>query len=565
MARMKVATYLTRALEQEGVRFAFGIHGSALSHLIDQVTHDSGIVPILTRHEEGAAFMADGYARFSRTLGVCWGTSGPGTTNLLTGLATSLVDAVPVLAIGGQVPTGNFHRGAFQESTSTGVDSVALLRSVTKFAEMVQTPAQVPVLLKRALRAALTGRRGPTALVIPRDCMVAEIEGPPPPVFSYRVGNRCYDSRMVGRAAKLLAASARPMILAGTGISMSNANRELVNLAESLGSAVATTPKAKGCFPEDHPLSLGVLGLGGNPSASRFLIEEADLLLAVGTSLGQIETLDFHPRFEKLQLLHADIDPEEIGKNFPVEVGLVGDAQVILRELSVALHYLDSPGPKPTRLAALETFGKRVPRTIDAHLADSDAVPILPQRAIVELRRILPRDAVVFWDSGNHNLWGVHYFAAYEPRTFTFSPNFGAMGYGVAACIGAKLALPERVVVSVCGDGGFLMNGTEVSVAAEYGLHVIWVVLDNHALGMVHQGDRANLGRASGGLIRTADIAGMARGLGAHATRVRDAASLRDRMREALDRPGPSVVVVDIDPEQIPPIPMLRPELREPR
>lgn len=559
---MKIVHFLTRLLEREGVRHVFGIHGSALSALIDEVTHESDITPILVRHEEGGAFMADGYARFSGTLGVCWGTSGPGTTNLLTGLATSYTDAVPVLAITGQVPVNAFYRGAFQESTSSGVDSICLLRGVTKFAEMITHPEQAPVLIKKALRLAQTGRKGPTALVVPRDVWGAEVETFVPNAYSYRVGNRCFDIKWVARAAELLAKAERPLILAGTGVSFSNANQELIRIAAELGAAVVTTPKAKGCFPEDHELSLGVLGLAGHPSAARFFLEEADLVLAVGSSLGQISTLDFHPRLGELPLVQVDIDPHEIGKNYPVKIGLVGDAQVVLRELARALAPLPRPSPTSRKREYIASYKAANPRVRDPELLLRDTDPILPQRAIVDLRAVLPRDAIVFMDSGNHTLWGIHYFEAYEPRTFTLSPNFGAMGYGVAASVGAQLACPERVVVSICGDGGFLMNGMEVSTAVNHGIPVIWVVLNNASLGMVYHGDRVNLGRDSGGLIRDVDLVSVARGLGAAATRVSTSEGLKAAVRRALSDRVPSLIDVTIDPDQVPPTPQLRPELR---
>lgn len=560
---MKVAQYLARALEQEGLRYIFGIHGSPLVPLVDYLEHESPITPILVRHEEGGAFMADGYARFSGTLGACWGTSGPGTTNLLTGLATSLTDAVPVLAIAGQVPTASFYKGAFQESTASGVDSVVLLKAVCKFAEMATHPAQVPVLVKKALRLAMTGRRGPTALVLPADLLATDIEATPPPVYSYRVGNRCFDRKMVGRAAALLTRARRPAILAGTGVSISGANAELVRLSELLGAGVATTPKAKGCFPEDHGNSVGVLGLAGHPSASRFLLDQADVILAIGTSLGQVSTNNFDPRFERKVLIHLDVEPEEIGKNFPVELGLVGDAQVILRELIEAVTEL--PGRSrvvAARRRRIRRFKEVEPRFFDPHLLDADTCPIYPQRAIRELRRALPRDAILFWDSGNHNLWGVHYFDTYAPKTFTYSPNFGAMGYGVSACIGAKLARPDQVVVSVCGDGGFLMNGMEVSTAVNYGVPVIWVVLNNHSLGMVYQGHKALAGRTAGGRIQDVDICSLSRGLGAQACRASTADELAESLRRAIASERPTVIDVEIDAEQVPPIPMLRPELK---
>lgn len=557
----RVAAFLSDYLEQEGVRYLFGIHGSPITPFLDHITHESSIRPIQVRHEEGAAFMADGYARFSDHPGVCLGTSGPGTTNLLTGLASAYMDSVPVLAITGQVPTPNFHRGAFQESTSGGVDSVSLLKSVTKFAEMAVQPEHVPVLIQKALRESLTGRPGPAALVIPKDCFEKEIDAEIPPVYSYRVHNRPFDRRMVARASDLFLEAKRPVFLVGAGLNISQGNRELMRLAEQFWLPVATTPKGKGAFPEDHPLSLGVFGLGGHPTAHRYLLEEADLILAVGTSLGQISTNNFDPRLKERALIHIDASVSEIGKNFPVDLGLVGDAQVILRELQEALRGRPVPTPVPRRKLEMDAFFQRIPRFIEPERMWVDSDPVRPQRILRSLRENLERDAIVFWDSGNHTLWGIHYFPAYEPRTFTYSPNFGAMGYGVNACIGAALACPERTVVSVCGDGGFLMNGMEVNTAVNAQVPVIWVVLNNQRLGMVVQGDKIAKGRSSGGQILHADLVQVARGLGAQAERISNPDAFEEALLRARSRRLPTVLDVTIDPEEIPPIPPLRPEV----
>ncbi|MBI3890312.1 MAG: thiamine pyrophosphate-binding protein [Candidatus Wallbacteria bacterium] len=331
------AETLIRYLEREDVRYVFGMPGSPLGALFEAF-NGSSIRPVLVKHETCAAFIADGYARFSGKIGVCIGTTGPGVTNLVTGVATALGDGVPLLVLTGQVPTGVFGRGAFQEATTATFSASELLRPVTKMSEMVIEPSLLPRLLRRALRMAQTGKTGPVALNFPANVLSAQVtDDCPDSPFDYRTKNRTFDRRMVLKAAKVLLKAQRPVILAGSGVGVSGAEEELRLLSEELSIPVATTPKAKGCFPDDHPLALGIFGFAGHPRADRYVHREADMVLVAGSSLGQWETDNFAESLTGKTLVQIDIDPTEIGKNYPIEVGLQGDAQVILKELRFAV------------------------------------------------------------------------------------------------------------------------------------------------------------------------------------------------------------------------------------
>ncbi|MBI2945872.1 MAG: thiamine pyrophosphate-binding protein [Candidatus Wallbacteria bacterium] len=558
---MKLATSgadtLIRYLEQEGVRYVFGMPGSPLGPLFDRL-HDSGVKPILIKHETCAAFIADGYARFSGRIGVCIGTTGPGVTNLVTGVATAFADGIPLLVITGQVPTTVFGKGAFQESTTSTFGATELLRSVTKMSEMVIEASLLPRLLKRALRLAQTGKTGPVALNFPVNVLAATVtddvhESP----YDYRTRNRPFDRRMVARGAKALMAAEKPVILAGSGVSASGAEAELLALAEQLRIPVATTPKAKGCFPEDHPLSLGIFGFAGHPRADRYVQREADLVLVAASSLGQWQTDNYCEALEGKALVQIDIDAAELGKNYPIQVGLQGDAQVVLKELrySIERELNKQPaGARRPRDSALEALKREVPRFVDESQMFSTATPLAPQCVMRELRLALPRDTIVFFDTGAHMIWGLHYFDAYVPKTFVLSSGLCTMGYGLAAAIGAKLAVPERTVVSVVGDGCFLMQGMEVHTAVEYGVPVVWVVMNNNELGMVAQGQAGAFGRSTCATYRTpVNFAALARELGAEGFRVERPEELRRTIDRALATGRPSVIDVVIDPAQRPP------------
>jgi acetolactate synthase-1/2/3 large subunit len=550
----KAAEYLVEALADAGVRYIFGVIGGAVVPLFTATVGRRAQI-VMAKHEAGAAFMADGYARASGGLGACVGTSGPGATNLLTGVAAAYADSIPIVVLTGQVATKAFGKGALQESSTEGADIVEVFKQVTRYSTLAFRADRLPSIWHKALRMALGARPGPVHLSIPADVQEQAIQTPVK-VTPAAHRTRTYDRAAIKQAALQLLRARRPAILAGHGAILSDASDEIRAVAEMLEIPVATTPKGKGAFPEDHRLSLGPFGYSGSPLAEWHLLESGvDVLLAVGTSLSEWGTLGWDRRLQPSEaLLHLDIDPYEVGKNYHVTVPLIGDAKSGLTELAYEirrqrqryLHWRRGNGkldPPPNR-----------PRVLNAAALDSDAVPIKPQRLMRDLQEALPRDTMVFVDGGANRSWAIHYWQSIYPRTFFCATGMASMGFGVAGAIGGKFAAPDRVVLSITGDGGFLMNGMEVSTAVHYGKQVIWVVLNDAGYGMAYHAARLRKISDVGTRYPRVDCAKIAEGLGAQAFRIREPGEInRELVQRILASGRPTVLDVEIDPDEVAP------------
>ncbi len=516
--------------------------------------------PVLAKHEQGAAFMADGYARVSGKLGVCCATTGPGAINLMTGVASAYADSIPMLVLTAQIATGAFAKGAVQESTSHGVDIVEMFKPITKMSTMLVSSEKMPDMIRLAIRTAMTGRRGPVHLNLPADLVKRLVKAHVVPPAHYHASAAPFDREAVKLAARRLLKAKRPGLLLGSGVNLSRAHAEARAIAERLSIPVATSPKAKGAFPEDHVLSMGVLGFAGSPRADAYFMGgEVDVLLVVGSSLGEFST---HTWDAKLQpssaLIHIDIDPKEIGKNYPTAIGIVGDAKASLKELGFQiereirwLEQFSPPSPDSIR-----EFKERHPRCLKPELLLSDAVPIKPQRLIHEMRQWLPEDTLLFVDIGNCIAWSVHYFPITVPGSFQLNLGMASMGHAVAAAVGAKLAAPERPVVAFVGDAAFAMNGMEIHTAVDHSVPVVWVVANNGCHGMVYHGERAQFGGkfVSSKFRKPLDIAAIAEGMGALALRAEKPEDLPKAFKTALGTGRPVVIDARIDPEESPPM-----------
>ncbi len=556
---MKITTagLLLRYLEGEGVEYIFGVPGTALVPLYDAINKQDAIKPILSKHEEGAAFMADGYARVSGKIGVCYSTSGPGTTNLVTGVANAYMDNVPLLVITGQVPTSIYGKGTFQDSTKEGVDSVAMFEPITKYSEMIMSRYKMPETVREAFRIAFSGKKGPVHISYPKDIMEAEIEDTLLPPRRYRVKSAYFDRKLVIDATEKLVNAKKPAMLVGSGVIASDATSEVLELAEMLNIPVATTPKAKGAFPEDHDLSLGVLGFSGSPVAEEYLMGDVDVLLVVGASLNQLTTFSWDPKLEPSDsLIHVNIDPSEIDKNYVADIGLVGDCQAVINEISFrVLRELQKHDPKEERpIGDIIKFKNSVGMVVDGEKTFSESVPIKPQALMREIQESLPDDAIVFVDTGNHICWAIHYMRFKKPN---FISAFGmlTMGYATAAAIGGKLAAPDRPVVAIVGDGCFQMNGMEIATAVNYDIPVVWIVQNNSKLGLVHDLQRFSLGdKTVSTTFKEVNFARVAEGLGAKGYRIERPGELSEILPEAIEGAVPTVIDVIIDPNEVPPI-----------
>lgn len=563
MTQLKETTavrLLVEYLKGEGVEYVFGIPGGALINFYEAMFDLGGIKAVLAKHEGGAAFMADGYARASGKIGVCCSTTGPGVTNLITGIACAYADSIPMLVITGQVSTASFGKGAFQESSCHGVDVVNMLKPVTKSSVMIPSAEKIGDVVRAALRTAMSGRKGPVHINFPMDFMKKQVKCCVVPSAEYRVTSSQFDREAIKAASMQLVNAKRPAILAGSGVNLAGACEELKRLAEKLSIPVATSPKAKGAFPENHLLSLGVLGFGASLQAEKYLLSgEVDVLLTIGASLGEASTCGWDPRLKPQKaLLQIDIDPQEISKNYSAAHGILGDARVALRELNFQverdMRWIPVREGRSTQW--IKDFKEANPRHIAPEKMASEEMPLKPQRVIKELQEALSTDTMLFVDAGTSVFWAFHYFCSSEPGNFFVNTGLFSMGHGTAACIGGKLARPGKNVVALVGDAAFAMNGMEVHTAVDLNLPVVWVVLNNGGCGMIYHGERMLFGdKFTCSLYgKRLDIAGIAKGLGALSFNAKRPGEVTACLLEALKSGRPSVIEVEVDLYEAPPM-----------
>jgi acetolactate synthase-1/2/3 large subunit len=554
-----VADVILKFLEAEGVEYLFGIPGTTMVPLLAATNRNKAVRPILAKHEEGAAFMADGYARVRGGIGVCFATSGPGATNLVSGVANAYMDNVPILVLTGQVETSLYGKGAFQDSSKTGIDSVKMFEPITKHSSMIISKHKAIEDLQAALRVAMTGKRGPVHLSLPKDIQLAEVEFDTVATSTFRVPVEYFDRRLVIDAAEELVQAKRPAMLVGSGAVSSGACEDLKELAEMLSLPVATTPKAKGAFPEDHPLALGVLGLCGSPLAENYLRSgQTDVLLVVGASLNQMTTLSWDPQLAPTKcLIHANIDPTEIGKNYSTQIALVGDARTIVNEIAfrVMRHLANRQTQWEDRLQAVAELRAKVGTCLEPAKLDSDSVPLKPQRLVRELQDVLPEDAILFVDVGNAVNWVGHYMKFRRPGSVITPFGMLTMGYGVSAAVGGKLAAGARPVIALLGDGCFLMNGMEIATAAHNDIPVVFIVLNNQKLGLVHDLQTFSLGEHTVATrFPKINAAKVAEGLGAVGHTVEKPGELQRLLPAAVASGKTTVIDCVIDPSEVPPL-----------
>jgi len=545
------------ALEEEGVTHIFGVPGGPLVPLFEALAERQRIRPVLTKHEEGAAFMAEGYARVRRGLGVCCATSGPGATNALTGIASAYSDSIPVLLLSAQVSTSAFGKGALQDSSSGNwnIDIVDAYRSATKLSIMLQNSQQMPHLIRRVIRTALTGRSGAVHLNLPPDIVKqpAPLESLPVTKY-YSHASATGDKYTILQVAQVLSTANMPALLVGHGINLSGAWSPLLDIAEALHIPVATTLKGKSAFPERHALSLGVFGFGGHPLADEYLFsDEVDVLVIIGTSLGEFQTHGWDPKLaHNRTVIQIDIDPLEIGKNYPVDMSIIGDAKATLEALAEALASLPQETPRYSH-SVLEHMRAKIGRYYNAEELQGQAELLKPQALVAKMNEVLPDETLVFVDNGNSLSWIGQYYEVRQTGTVFLATNVASMGYAVAASIGGKIAAPDKPVVALVGDSAFAMNGMEVHTAADYHIPVIWVVLNNGGHGMVYNGETLLSGRSFLTVFqKPLDVSAIAHGLGVRTFKVTNIEEFEDSLRQALEAQEPCVIDALVDLEEIP-------------
>lgn len=541
-------------LEAEGVEYIFGVPGGPLTALFEALQERKRIKLVLAKHEGGAAFMAASHSRVRGGLAVCVGTTGPGATNALTGVASAHADSLPVLFLTGQVGTNVFGKGAIQESSVFGIDLVALFKPVTKLSAMFPSVDRIPDLLRSAIRTATTGRKGVVHLNMPANMLRRPVSAAAVRSAPHSISRVC-DAEGIAATADLLASARRPCLLVGHGVESSGATTALLEFAHAARVPVMTSPKGKGAFPETDALSVGVLGFGGHERAEKYLQSgEIDLLIVLGSSLNEFVTNAWTlPIAGTHKLVHIDIDPSVIDRNYRVDLAVTSDAGAALRELT--RRTLQQPALPKREFASLSHVCETTPRYLLPESVSSDATPLKPQRLMKELRQAMPDDALLFVDNGTSIIWGVHYFEIRQAGTFFIDLGLASMGAAVAGVVGGALAAKGRRCVALVGDAAFAMNGFEVHTAVDEQLPIIWLVLNNNGHGMVHQGDQLMRGRDLGAsqFKQALDSASVGKSLGARGVRVTTATELQRALVEALLHDGPTVIDAVIDPEEVAP------------
>lgn len=557
-----IVDYLIRA----GSPYAFGLCGHGNIQLIDALyerSHD--IKTISVHHESVAGFMADVFYRVSGQPTATFTSCGPGSANLPISLGNAYLDSVPFLAITGNVPTTQFNRGAFQELyRHYQADFPSTVRSYCKKVFQPTRGDMVPLAVRQAWKTMVTGRPGPVVLDVPFDVFMegAAEETPDPREWSANISSRCgADPEGVVKAVDMLLAAERPVILVGQGVRYGGAAEELLRLAELLQIPVAASASGMGAIDANHPLALGLVARAGHYQANH-AARQADVLLALGVRFDDRTSSSWIPGYSftipPTKLIHVDIDPEEIGRNYPVALGLMADVRTFLRQILAEIATRKAVDAKLDArrkwLAAIDGYRKEWDAFVAPGFSD-DSTPINPQRAAHEIDRCLPEDAILVSDIGVHHNWLLGFCKPRRSDSLIGSMGFGPMGFGVAGVLGAKLAAPDRPCVSVCGDGAFFMHANVLGTAVEYNLPVVWVVWNNYAYASIRGLQRGYLGGRelatdfhdpATGQRYNPDFAAMARSAGVAGERVDRAADIGDAIRKAIAANRPYLIDVDI-------------------
>ena len=527
------------SLIQEGVEVVFGLPGGAILPLYQTLPEYPQLRHILVRHEQGGAHAADGYARVTGKPGVCWATSGPGATNLITGIATAQMDSVPMVVITGQVARASLGSDAFQETDTTGITL-----PITKHNYLVMDAADIPRVIKEAFHIASTGRPGPVLIDIPKDVLTDEAEF----VYPETVDLPGYKPNMEGhpaqikRAARLIAQSNRPVILAGHGIKFSNAFDELKELAEKAQVPVITTLLGISSFPDDHVLCVGMPGMHGMAYAS-LALEEADLIIALGMRFDDRITGKPSAFAINSRKIHVDIDPSEIGKNIKVDVPIVGDLKRVLTKLNKQIE----PATHVEWLQRVDELKRDHP---SMSIRDTDK--LIPQYIINQISAATDGKAIVVTGVGQHQMWAAQHYTFTEPRSLVTSGGAGAMGYEVPGAMGAQVGEPDKVVWSVAGDGGFQMTMAELATLVENDIPVKFAIINNGFLGMVRQWQEFFYSKSyvATHYTHNPDFVKLADAFGMLGIRVTEKSQVRSAIEQAMEYDGPALIDFVVEEEE---------------
>jgi acetolactate synthase I/II/III large subunit len=529
------AKAVIKSFEYEHVDTIFGIPGGVIIPIYDELYQQDAITHYLVRHEQAAAHAADGYARATGKVGVCMATSGPGATNLVTGIATAYMDSVPLVAITGQVTTDLIGKDAFQEADITGIT-----QPVTKHNYLIRDASEIPQTIKEAFHIASTGRPGPVLIDVPKDVQTTTVRFEYPKKVHLPGYQPTYDGHpgQIKRAAKAISEAHRPVIYVGGGAKISGASEEVRALAEAILAPVTMTLMGMGVLPAEHPLSLGMLGMHGTRYAN-YAVTESDLIIAIGARFDDRVTGKIASFAPNAKIIHIDVDPAEIGKNVRVDIPIVGDVKRVLQKLMPML--------KQTRtkewMEKVHTWKREYP-------LEFDETGLKPQYVVREISRLCP-DAIVCTEVGQHQMWAAQYFSHRDPRNFISSGGLGTMGYGFPASIGAKIGRPDETVFDLAGDGSFTMNCQELATAVAYDVQVKVAIFNNGYLGMVRQWQELFYDRRySATKLSEINFAKLADAFSAHGIRVDSPNEVAPAIKEALSVPKPVIIDFRVEPEE---------------
>ena len=546
---MRGGEAIIESLKNMGVKTIFGYPGGQTIPFYDML-YDSELDHILVRHEQCAAHAADGYARASGKVGVCLATSGPGATNLVTGIATAYMDSSPIIAITGQVPTHLIGNDAFQEA-----DIIGITMPITKHSFQPKNPDLIPSIIKSSFEIAATGRPGPILIDVPKEVQEGELSRFDDSIIDTPGYNPTIKGniKQIKKARDLIRESKKPMILAGAGVIISNACSELKKLSDTIDAPVMTSLLGKGAIDENDDMALGMLGMHGRKVSNDY-VNESDLLIAVGIRFSDRTTGRLDSFVPDTKVIHIDIDPAEIGKNVDVDLPIVGDAKNVLSSLNKILKdYEVSDDVKSWANMIKQKKQDLLPRVT------YDDIPLKPQTVIKEISEVLTPESILTTDVGQNQMWAAHFYNTQKPRKFISSGGLGTMGFGFPSAIGAKVACPDDPVVSINGDGGFLMVCQELATVREYDIPVIAVVLENRTLGMVYQWQSLLYDeRHSQTLLgNSPDFVKLAESFGVNAVKITKPGETKEALSSAIKDNEPILLNVVIDSEEA--LPMLPP------
>ena len=546
--KMTGAEIFVKALGDLGVDVVFGYPGGSVLNIYDALFQNTKVRHILVRHEQGAVHMADGYARASGRTGVALVTSGPGATNTVTGIATAYMDSIPIVVFSGQVPTLMIGNDAFQEA-----DIVGITRPCTKHNYLVKETKDLARVVKEAFYIASTGRPGPVLVDIPKDVLTGSAEYVLPREVKLRGYHPNYEGhpKQVESAMRLILGMERPVLYAGGGIILSESSPQLKELAHVLGIPVTTTLMGMGAFPGTDPLCLGMLGMHGTYFAN-MAISHSDVIIAVGARFDDRVTGKIDEFAPNAKIVHVDIDPTSIQKNVPVDIPIVGDLKDVLKKM---IKVVKGTKEASAYRAKIAPWRGQIRKWAQTHplVYKPGKGKIKPQYVVEQIYEITRGGAIVATEVGQNQMFAAQYYKFDSPRTFLSSGGLGTMGYGFPAALGAQVAMPDRLVVDVAGDGSIQMNIQELATAVQYRLPVKVVILNNGSLGMVRQWQELFFqGKYSQTCLpQIPDFVRLAEAYGARGFRATKTEEVRDVLRKGFEAPGPALIDIVTDPNEM--------------